>query len=108
MTTTTFNQTIDSMSYTITVPMNRVEKLLDRVDAYNESGSFKKALKAITPFIGAAAVEAVKETKVAKVDRFGAIIEQYRDSGRNVLRNRLIEAGLSSAGAYNRIRKAGL
>jgi hypothetical protein len=108
MTTTTFNQAINGSSYTITVPMNRVEKLLDRVDSYNESGSFKKALKAITPFIGAAAVEAVKAVKIAKVDRFGAIVEQYRDCGRNVLRNRLIEAGLSSAAAYNRIRKAGL
>lgn len=105
MTTTTFNQAINGTSYTITVPVKRVEKLLDRVDAYNDASAFKKAFKLIAPFIGAAAVEEAAP-KATKTDRFGAIIEQYRNDGRRIVMRQLMEAGLSRAAAYNRARKA--
>jgi hypothetical protein len=105
MKTTTFKQDINGTLYTITVPVTRVEKLLDRVDAYNDASAFKKAFKSIAPFIGATATKATPP-KVDKVDRFGPIIEQYRNDGRRIVMRHLMDAGLSRAASYNRARKA--
>jgi hypothetical protein len=105
MKTTTFKQDINGTGYMITVPVTRVEKLLDRVDACNDVGAFKKAFKIISPFIGVTAAEKATP-KATKAKPFDTVIEQYRNDGRRIVMRHLMDAGLSRAAAYNRARKA--
>lgn len=100
MTTTTFQQDINGTKYTVTIPMNRVTTIIDRVDRLNERKKFDKALDVLKPFMG--------EVTTKPKDAFAEIIEQNRMNGRNFVMNRLIEAGMSKASAYYRARKAGL
>lgn len=106
MRTTTFNQQIDGETYNITVPMNRVETILNRVDRLIEKKKFDNALEVIKPFIGAAAVEAAQ--KPVKSNPIEAIIEEYRDHGRYAVMDKLMATGMAKASAYYRVRKAGL
>lgn len=48
---TTFNQVVGSETLRIAVPVTRIEKLIDRVDALIENGNTSKARKILTPFI---------------------------------------------------------
>lgn len=106
MITTTFKQVIDGEAYSITIPMNRVETIISRVDRFIERKKFSKALETIQPFIGAAVVEApVKKTKSSPIND---IIEEYRSHGRYVVMDKLVATGMSKSSAYYRARKAGL
>lgn len=49
--TTTFNQIVGSETLRIAVPVTRIDKLMDRVDAMIEDGKLAKARKALEPFI---------------------------------------------------------
>lgn len=102
MTTTTFKQDIDGTKYDVTIPMNRVSTIIDRVDRLIDKKKFDKALDVLQPFISAQVV------LTKKTDAFADIIEQYRDLGRYPVMTRLIDAGMSKASAYYRVRKAGL
>lgn len=107
MQVTTFNQIIDGETYTITVPQNRVEAIINRVDRFINKNKFEQALGVIQPFIGAVvAVNLVKQTKTNRIDE---IIENNRDLGRYTIINKLVqEAGISKASAYYRVSKAGI
>lgn len=48
---TTFNQVVGSETLRIAVPVTRIEKLIDRVDALIENGNTSKARQILTPFI---------------------------------------------------------
>lgn len=48
---TTFNQVVGSETLRIAVPVTRIEKLIDRVDALIENGKTSKARQILTPFI---------------------------------------------------------
>ena len=106
MRTTTFNQVIDGETYSITVPMHRVEAILNRVDKLLEKNKFEKAHEVIKPFIGAAAVAV--QAKPVKTDPISAIIEEFRGMGRYVVMDKLMATGMAKASAYYRARKAGL
>jgi len=106
MRTTTFNQVINGETFNITVPMHRVETILNRVDRLIQKKKFAAALDVINPFVGAAAVSAL--TKAAKTDPVSMIIEENRNLGRYVVMEKLIANGMSKASAYYRARKAGL
>ena len=101
MTTTTFKQDINGTKYDVTLPVSRVTTIIDRVDRLIDKKKFDKALAVLAPFMGVQVAE-------KKVDKFAEIIEQHRASGRSVVMNRLIEAGMSKASTYYRIRKAGI
>lgn len=47
----TFNQVVGSETLRIAVPVTRIEKLIDRVDALIENGKTSKARQILTPFI---------------------------------------------------------
>lgn len=47
----TFNQVVGSETLRIAVPVTRIEKLIDRVDALIENGNTFKARQILTPFI---------------------------------------------------------
>jgi hypothetical protein len=102
--TTTFKQVINSETYSVTIPMNRVETIINRVDRLIEKKKFAKALETITPFIGAAAVT----QQACKPNSIEAIIEEFRDQGRYVVMDKLIATGMAKSSAYYRARKAGL
>lgn len=102
MTTTTFKQDIDGTKYDVTIPMNRVSTIIDRVDRLIDKKKFDKALDVLRPFIG------IQVVLTKKTDTFADIVEQYRDTGRYAVMTRLMEAGMSKASAYYRVRKAGL
>ena len=106
MRTTTFNQVIDGETYNITVPMHRVETILNRVDKLIDKKKFDNAVEVIKPFIGAAAVAV--ESKPGKTDPISAIIEEFRGMGRYVVMDKLMATGMAKASAYYRARKAGL
>jgi len=106
MRTTTFNQVIDGETYNITVPMNRVETILNRVDRFIDRKKFDKAVEAIQEFIGAEAV--VQVAPVKKQNAVAAIIEEFSSKGRFFVMDKLIESGLSKTSAYYQARKAGL
>jgi hypothetical protein len=48
---TTFNQYIGDTSFSIRVPMSRVETLINKIDALNDIGNFKKAFGMVQPFL---------------------------------------------------------
>lgn len=104
MRTTTFNQIIDGETFCITVPANRVETILNRVDRLIEKKKFDDAIEVVKPFVGA--TEKTEKTKAATgVD---AIIESARAQGRYAVIEQLVASGMSKASAYYRARKAGL
>ena len=49
--TATFNQVIDSKSLKVSIPVTRLEKLIDRVDFLLENGNTVKALQILKPFL---------------------------------------------------------
>jgi hypothetical protein len=102
MRTTTFKQVINDETFSVTIPMNRVETIINRVDRLIEKKKFAKALETIAPFIGAAA------QPIAKPNSIEAIIEEFRSQGRYVVMDKLIATGMAKASAYYRARKAGL
>ncbi len=106
MRTTTFNQVIDGEAYNITVPMHRVETILNRVDKLIDKKKFDNALEVIKPFIGATVV--AETPKAVKTDPISTIIEEYRSQGRYVVMDKLMANGMAKASAYYRARKAGL
>ena len=106
MRTTTFNQVIDGETYSVTIPMHRVETIINRVDRLIEKNKFEKAHEVIMPFIGAAPV--VVAAKPVKTNPIADIIEEYRNQGRFVVIHKLVAAGLTKTSAYYRARKAGL
>ena len=106
MTTTTFKQVINGEAYSITIPMQRVEAIINRVDRFIERKKFSKALETIQPFIGAATVEA--PVKKIKSNPINDIIEEFRSQGRYVVMDKLMATGMAKASAYYRARKAGL
>ncbi len=106
MRTTTFNQVIDGETYNITIPMHRVETIINRVDRLIEKKKFEKAHEVIEPFIGAAPVAVA--AKPVKTNPVEAIIEEFRGMGRYVVMDKLMATGMAKASAYYRARKAGL
>lgn len=105
MKTSTFEQQINGVSYTITVPQHRVETICDRVDRFIERNQMQKALDAISEFIGAAPV---MQDKPKKLNSTQSIIEEHRSQGRYFVMEKLVESGMSKASAYYHARKAGL
>lgn len=106
MRTTTFNQVIDGETYNITIPMHRVETIINRVDRLIEKKKFEKAHEAIKPFIGAAPVAVA--AKPTKSNPIADIIEEFRNQGRYVVMDKLMATGMTKTSAYYRARKAGL
>lgn len=106
MRTTSFNQVIDGETYNITVPMNRVETILNRVDRFIDKKKFDKAVEAIQEFIGAVTV--VQVAPIKKQNAVAAIIEEFGSQGRFVVMDKLVANGMSKATAYYHARKAGL
>jgi hypothetical protein len=49
--TATFNQVIGSKSLKVSIPVTRLEKLIDRVDFLLENGNNVKALQILKPFL---------------------------------------------------------
>ena len=103
MRTTTFNQVINGETFNITVPMHRVETVINRVDRLINKKKFAAAVEALQPFVGAAPV-----AQTVKLDNVSQIIEEYRNLGRYVVITQLVQSGMSKASAYYRTRKAGL
>lgn len=104
MRTTTFKQVIGNEAYSITIPMNRVETIINRVDRLIEKNKLAKALDVIKPFIGAAETA----PKQIKSNPINDIIEEFRSQGRYVVMDKLMATGMSKTSAYYRARKAGL
>ena len=100
---TTFTQEINGKRFQLTMPMARVTKVIDKVDAMIDAKQYAKAMKTIKPFIGQTVIAA----KGANTGKFADIIAANR-SDRKTMMDRLIEAGATKASAYYHIRKAGI
>lgn len=105
MKTTTFNQIINGKTFSVTIPQNRVDTIINRVDRLIEKNKFDQAIECIQPFIGA---KVVKTTKAPKIDSISTLIEENRASGRYAVMDKLMATGMSKQSAYYRARKAGL
>lgn len=107
MQTTTFKQAIGNEILELTVPMHRVETIVNRIDRLIEQNKLKHAKNAAMPFIGAEKkTSAPKPAK--KVSPIDTIIYENRNQGRHYVIEKLMETGMSKASAYYRVRKAGL
>lgn len=112
MTTTTFNQVIREQVFTITVPVSKVEKLIDRVDFLLEQAKPRcdaKAIQLLKPFVGAPKVE--KEVKQvsskAAPNEMVELATRNRNLGRyNVIKMIQAEFGASYQKARNICIKA--
>lgn len=81
MTTTTFNQVIREQTFRITVPVNKVEKLLDRIDFLLDQAKPRcdaKAIQLLKPYVGAP--EVTKEVKTAPVKAADALVAKAEES----------------------------
>ena len=66
MHTTVFSQAIvGQANVTVEMPYSRVERTIAKVDALNEAGQGKKALKLLQPYIVDVALTAAKKAEVA-------------------------------------------
>lgn len=108
---TTFTQMINAAPFVITVPQNKVERLLDKVDALVERGNLVKAMELIAPYLGGAAVVPAPP-KVPTGNKGAAaakIIEDNRSQGRAAVIKILCETlNITYANAHYYVRKAGL
>lgn len=106
--TTTFVQEISGTRFKITVPMKRVDRIIDRVDAYIDAGKPDRAFTVIQPFLDnkdAVASTAPTQKKVSNLDIVLQVIGQYgRKEGSKVLR---AAYGMTSAQVYYYLRKIG-
>lgn len=83
MTTTTFNQVIGDQTFTITVPVKRVEKLVDRIDNLRWLGREAKAIQLLKPFIGAPEIKTeIKPMNINTTDAITDRANKARDLGR--------------------------
>ena len=86
----TFNQVVGSETLRVAIPVTRLERLIDRVDALIENGNASKARKVLTPFIvNEKPARKAKEKKVktmsngkgAKKEAALALIAKLQDLG---------------------------
>lgn len=113
MTTTTFNQVVRDQVFTITVPVKKVEKLIDRIDFLLDQGKPRcdaKAIQLLKPFVGAPEVK--KETKTAPVktvDQMTDRADKARSLGRyQVIKMLQADFGISYQKARNICIKVGV
>lgn len=112
-TTTTFNQVIREQVFTITVPVTKVEKLINRVDFLLEQGKPRcdmKAIQLVKQYVGAPEVK--EAPKVAAPKGTDAMVERAdkaRSLGRyNVIKMLQADFGISYQKARNIAIKAGV
>lgn len=88
---TTFNQVIGSETLRVSIPVTRVETIIDRVDALIESGKLTKARRVIEPFlvgenVGKPSQQLVAQTapsKGAKKEAALALIAKLQADGKD-------------------------
>lgn len=91
MTTTTFNQVIRDQVFTITVPVKKVEKLIDRIDFLLDQAKPRcdaKAIQLLKPFVGAPEIK--KEIKATPMKTADVIMDRA-DKARNLGRYQVIK-----------------
>lgn len=112
MTTTTFNQVVRDQTFTITVPVKKVEKLLDRIDNLLHLGKPRydaKAIQLLKPYIGAPDVKAPSKPVIIKTDNLVEFASSHRAKGRyQVIKALQTEFSISYQKARNVAIKAGV
>jgi len=108
MRTTTFNQSVDGKNYTITLPIHRVDAVINRVDNLIDNRKFKRALEVLKPFFTEQAISILHPTSSLTSIDTASIIEKYRSEGRGEVVKQLVGSGKTRAAAYYHARKAGL
>lgn len=98
---TTFTQVIGDRKFVLTVPMSRVEKLVDKVDFLIESGFNDKAVRLVSAY----AVNRQADNTPPKVDNVGAIIQKMKGSTKSEVVRALVAAGITKPAAYYHVRK---
>ena len=112
MTTTTFNQVIREQVFTITVPVNKVEKLIDRIDFLLDQAKPRcdaKAIQLLRPYVGAPKVEKEVKKVVKTSDAIAERAEAVRSQGRyRVIKLLQAEFGVTYQKARNVCIKANI
>lgn len=106
----TFTQIIGETTYIITVPNNRVETVVDKIDFYVEKGKLDKAIAIAEQFVGKPEeVRAKREPVENRGERAAAIIDANKDKGRSVVIKLMMEAlNITYANAFYYAKKAGV
>ena len=104
MKTTTFNQYIGDSVYPLTIPQNRVEAIINRMERFLVKNDLKAAYSVIEQFIGA---NPSRTTPVKTSPE--EFIQQNIRFGRYALIDMLCKQfNFTKAQAYYRVRKAGV
>lgn len=103
--TTTFTQYVGDAPVIVTVPCNKVDALMARVDRLIDKNKLEDVISILEPYntTSISAVPAAKSSKTSDV------IEETRHLGRYATIEALVRiTGMSKASAYYHVRKAGV